>query len=178
MRKAASSNRCDSHAPSRGAWLDNAAILPDAWPMSMTEATNPPDEVIAALLRRRPRVALVGASDKPNRPSFGVMRFLLEHGFDVVPVNPLLAGGVIQGQMVVAGLAEAGALDMVDVFRRSEDTGPVVEEAWQLGAQAVWLQLGVVNAAAAIAARAAGALMIQDRCPAIEWPRLALSDSP
>ena len=92
MRKAASSNRCDSHAPSRGAWLDNAAILPDAWPMSMTEATNPPDEVIAALLRRRPRVALVGASDKPNRPSFGVMRFLLERGFDVVPVNPLLPG--------------------------------------------------------------------------------------
>ncbi|NCY25479.1 MAG: CoA-binding protein, partial [Alphaproteobacteria bacterium] len=79
----------------------------------MTEATNPPDEVIAALLRRRPRVALVGASDKPNRPSFGVMRFLLGHGFDVVPVNPLLAGSAIQGQMVVAGLAEAGALDMV-----------------------------------------------------------------
>jgi len=145
--------------------------------MSMTQASNPPDAAIAALLRRRPRVALVGASDKPNRPSFGVMRFLLEHGFDVVPVNPLLAGRMIQGQMVVAGLAEAKPLDMVDVFRRSEEAGPVIEEAVRLGAQAVWLQLGVIDEAAAAAARAEGALMIQDRCPAIEWPRLRLSDS-
>ena len=145
--------------------------------MSMTEASNPPDAVIAELLRRRPRVALVGASDKPNRPSFGVMRFLLEHGFDVVPVNPLLAGGMIQGQRVVAGLAEAGPLDMVDVFRRSEDAGGVVEEAARLGARALWLQLGVIDEAAATAARGQGLLIIQDRCPAIEWPRLQLSDS-
>jgi hypothetical protein len=145
--------------------------------MSMPAASNPPDEEIAQLLRRRPRVALVGASDKPNRPSFGVMRFLKEHGFDVVPVNPLLAGHIIQGQPVVASLAEAGPLDMVDVFRRSEDAGPVVEEAARLGARAVWLQLGVVDEAAAAAARKQGVLVIQNRCPAIEWPRLRLSDS-
>lgn len=145
--------------------------------MSMPAASNPPDEEIAQLLRRRPRVALVGASDKPNRPSFGVMRFLLEHGFAVVPVNPLLAGRVIQGQPVVASLAEAGPLDMVDVFRRSEDAGPVVEEAARLGARAIWLQLGVVDEAAAAAARQQHILVIQDRCPAIEWPRLRLSAS-
>jgi uncharacterized protein len=135
---------------------------------------NPPDDVIAALLTRRPRVALVGASEKAERPSHGVMRFLLDHGFEVVPVNPGLAGGTIHGQPVVASLEAAGPLDMVDVFRRSEEAGAVMDEAVALGAKAVWLQLGVMDEAAAGRARAAGALVIQDRCPAIEWPRLGL----
>lgn len=137
--------------------------------------SNPPDADIAALLKRRPRVALVGASDKPARASNGVMRFLLERGFDVVPVNPLLAGRSIHGQPVAASLAEAGPLDMVDVFRRGEEAGAVVDEAVALGAKAVWLQLDVVDEAAAARARASGVLVVQDRCPAIEWPRLGLT---
>ena len=126
------------------------------------------------MLRRRPRIALVGASDKTSRPSHGVMRFLLDHGFDVVPVNPGLAGGSIHGQPVVASLAEVGPLDMVDVFRRSAEAGAVIDEAVALGAKAVWLQLGVVDEAAAARARAVGTMVVQDRCPAIEWPRLGL----
>ncbi len=138
-------------------------------------ATNPPDSDIAALLKRRPRVALVGASDKPTRASNSVMRFLLDRGFDVVPVNPLLAGQTIHGRAVVATLADAAPLDMVDVFRRSEEAGAVMDEAATLGARAIWLQLDVVDEAAAARARAKGALVVQDRCPAIEWPRLRLT---
>ncbi|MCS6892940.1 MAG: CoA-binding protein [Rhodovarius sp.] len=137
-------------------------------------ASNPPDAEIAALLRRRPRIALVGASDKPERASFRVMRFLLDHGFEVVPVNPVLAGRSIHGRRVVASLAEAAPLDMVDVFRRSEEAGAVIEEAVALGAQAVWLQLGVMAEEAAARARSRGVMVVQDRCPAIEWPRLGL----
>ena len=120
-------------------------------------ASNPPDAAIAVLLRRRPRIALVGASDKPARASHGVMRFLLDRGFVVVPVNPVLAGGSIHGQPAVATLAEAAPLDMVEVFRRSEEAGAVMDEALALGAQAIWLQLGVIDEAAAARARAAGA---------------------
>ncbi|WP_160123761.1 CoA-binding protein [Rhodovarius lipocyclicus] len=138
-------------------------------------ATNPPDAAIAALLARRPRVALVGASNKPERASYGVMAFLLAHGFQVVPVNPGLAGQAIHGQTVVASLAEAGPLELVDVFRRSEEAGAVMDEAVALGARAVWLQLGVVDEAAAARARAAGLEVVQDRCPAIEWPRLGVT---
>lgn len=139
------------------------------------QASNPPDAAIAALLARRPRVALVGASDKPARASHRVMRFLLDHGFGVVPVNPVLAGGAIHGRRVVATLAEAAPLDMVDVFRRGEEAGAVMDAAAALGARAVWLQLDVVDEAAATRARAAGVLVVQDRCPAIEWPRLGLT---
>lgn len=137
-------------------------------------ASNPGDAQIAELLLRRPRVALVGASDKPARASYGVMRFLLDQGFEVVPVNPVLAGQQIHGQPVVATLAEAAPLDMVDVFRRSEEAGAVVDEAVALGARAAWLQLDVVDEAAAARARAAGVMVVQDRCPAIEWPRLGV----
>ncbi|MCX7374142.1 MAG: CoA-binding protein [Alphaproteobacteria bacterium] len=139
------------------------------------QVSNPPDSDIAALLARRPRVALVGASDKPARASNSVMRFLLERGFAVVPVNPVLAGRTIHGQPVVATLAEAAPLDMVDVFRRREEAGAVVDEAAALGARAVWLQLDVVDEAAAARARDQGVLVVQDRCPAIEWPRLRVT---
>jgi predicted CoA-binding protein len=139
------------------------------------QVSNPPDSDIAALLARRPRVALVGASDKSARASNSVMRFLLERGFAVVPVNPVLAGRTIHGQPVVATLAEAAPLDMVDVFRRREEAGAVVDEAAALGARAVWLQLDVVDEAAAARARDQGVLVVQDRCPAIEWPRLRVT---
>lgn len=133
------------------------------------------DDIRDILLRTR-RIALVGASDRPGRPSFGVMRFLLDRGYDVTPVNPVLAGREIHGRRVVATLAEAAPLDLVDVFRRSSEAGAVMDEAVALGARAVWLQLGVVDEAAAARARAEGVAVVMDRCPATEWRVLALPD--
>ena len=136
------------------------------------------DAEIRAVLERTRRVALVGASARPERPSYGVMRFLLGHGFEVTPVNPGLAGQVLQGRRVVATLEEAGPLDAVDLFRASEHVGPVVDEAIRLGARTVWMQLGVVDGAAAARARDAGLMAVMDRCPAIEWPRLGCTRHP
>ena len=132
------------------------------------------DEAIRDILGQTRRIALVGASSKPQRPSFGVLGFLLAQGFDVSPVNPGLAGQQIQGRTVVADLAAAAPLDMVDLFRASEHVGPAVEEAVRLGARTVWMQLGVVNEPAAALARQAGLRVVMDRCPAIEWPRLGM----
>jgi predicted CoA-binding protein len=145
--------------------------------MSVPSVTSGPattdDDILAALTGYR-RVALVGASNKPERPSHGVMGFLLRHGFDVTPVNPGLAGQTIHGKTVVATLDEAGPLEIVDIFRASEHVAPVVSDAMRLGAHVVWMQLGVIDRQAADKARAAGLTVIMDRCPAIEWPRLGL----
>ncbi len=130
------------------------------------------DAEIARILGETRRIAMVGASNRPDRPSYGVMRFLLGRGWTVIPVNPGLAGQTIQGQPVVASLEEAGPLDMVDIFRASDQAGAVVDEAVRLGARSVWLQLGVVDMAAAERARAGGLAVVMDRCPAIEAPRL------
>lgn len=132
------------------------------------------DDAVRAILLGARRVAVVGASDKPNRPSHGVFGFLLARGYDAVPVNPALAGRSLHGVAAVSGLAEAAPLDLVDVFRRSDEAGAVVDEAIALGARAVWLQLGVVDRDAAARARAAGLGCVMDRCPAIEWGRLGL----
>lgn len=132
------------------------------------------DDAIRDLLLATRRIAVVGASDRLDRPSHGVFGFLLARGYDAVPVNPMLAGREIHGRPVLAKLDAAVPLDMVDVFRRSEDAGAVVDEAIRLGARSVWLQLGVVDAAAAARARAAGLSVVMDRCPAIEWRRLGL----
>ncbi len=131
---------------------------------------------IPALLLGTRRIALVGASAKPDRPSFGVMRFLLARGYAVVPVNPGLAGQEILGQPVVARLEDAAPLDMVDVFRRSAEAGAVVDAAIRLGARSVWLQLGVRDPAAEERARAAGLAVAADDCPAIAWRRHGLPD--
>ena len=134
------------------------------------------DAAVRDILRRTRHIALVGASAKPERPSFGVMRFLLQQGFAVTPVNPGLAGQRILGRTVVAELDQAvppdGCLDMVELFRASEHVGPLVQAAIRLRARTIWMQLGVVDQAAAAAARAAGLRVVMDRCPAIEWPRL------
>jgi len=133
------------------------------------------DAAISQILTNTKRIALIGASNRPDRPSYGVMRFLIEQGFEVTPVNPGLAGQQILGQTVVAALDEAAPLDMVDLFRNADQVAAPVAEAIRLGAKTVWMQLGVVNEAAAAAARNAGIAVVMDRCPAIEMPRLGLA---
>ncbi len=118
---------------------------------------------------------MVGASDRPDRPSYGVMAALLAHGYEVTPVNPVLAGQQLQGRSVMAALDQAGTLDMVDIFRASAAAGAVVDEAIRLGARTVWMQLGVIDASAAARARASGLRVVVDRCPKIELLRLGLS---
>lgn len=132
------------------------------------------DKAIRDLLLRTRRIAVVGASDRPDRPSNGVFAFLRARGYDALPVNPALAGRAVGGVAALASLADAGPLDMVDIFRRSTEAGTVVDEAIRLGARSVWLQLGVIDEAAAERARAAGLAVVMDRCPVIEWRRLGL----
>ena len=132
------------------------------------------DETIRDILLSTRRIAVVGASDRPFRPSFGVAAFLVQRGYAVAPVNPGIAGRSLHGASVVARLDDAAPLDMVDVFRRSSEAGAAVDEAIRLGARSVWLQLGVIDDAAGERARAAGLRFVQDRCPVIEWRRLGL----
>lgn len=134
------------------------------------------DAEIRDLLLTTRRIAVVGASDRPDRPSHGVARFLRDRGYAIAPVNPGIAGRPLHGVPVLARLAEAAPLDLVDVFRRSAEAGAVVDEAIRLGARAVWLQLGVTDDAAGARARAADLRFVQDRCPVIEWRRLGLPD--
>ncbi|WP_353198373.1 CoA-binding protein [Sandarakinorhabdus sp.] len=133
------------------------------------------DADIARLLRETRTIALVGASDRPERAAHEVMAVLLDHGYHVIPVNPLLAGQTILGQAVVARLADIAApIDLVDVFRRSEFVAEVVDEAIAAGARAVWTQLGVIDLGAAARAEATGLQVVMDRCPKIELRRLGL----
>ena len=132
------------------------------------------DAEIRDILLTTRRIAVVGASANPARASHGVSGFLVARGYDVTPINPGLAGQALHGAPVAASLADAAPLDLVDVFRRSEEAGAVVDAAIRLGAKTVWLQLGVVDDAAGVRARAAGLRFVQDRCPAIEWRRLGL----
>lgn len=133
------------------------------------------DAEIAALLAATHSIALVGASDRPDRAAHQVMAALLAHGYRVIPVNPVLAGQTILGQTVVASLADiAEPIDMVDVFRRSEFVAEVVDDAIAAGAKSLWTQLGVIDHAAAARAQAAGLAVVMDRCPKIEIKRLGL----
>ena len=133
------------------------------------------DATIRAILTDTRRIAVVGASDKTWRPSHGVFGFLLARGYDATAVNPILAGRTIHGRIVLGSLAEAAPLEMVDIFRASARAGVVVDEAIRLGARVVWMQLGVVDRAAAERARAAGITVVMDRCPVIEERRLGLA---
>lgn len=136
------------------------------------------EDTIRRILTDARTIAVVGWSPKPDRPSHGVAAFLARRGYRVIPVNPGQAGQEALGATVRASLAEVaekdGPVDMVDVFRRSEEAGAVVDEAIAIGAKAVWLQLGVTDDAALARARAAGLRAVQNRCPAIEIPRLGL----
>ena len=136
---------------------------------------NPSDQLIRDTLGRVKTIAVVGASNKTHRASYGVMRFLQAHGYRCLPVNPKLAGQTLLGEIVHADLKSIGEpVDMVDVFRNSKDAGPVVDEAIVIGAKVVWMQLGVINPQAAERGCAGGLTVIMDRCPAIEIPRLGL----
>lgn len=135
------------------------------------------DELLRRILGQTKTIALVGASNKPERPSHGVMRFLQQRGYRVIPVNPGLAGQTLNGELVYARLADipearSGGIDMVDIFRNSADALAAAREGIAIKARAIWMQLGVVNETAAAEARAAGIDIVMDRCPAIEIPRL------
>lgn len=127
----------------------------------------------AALLATR-RIAVVGASSNPGRPSHGVFRYLVEEGFDCVPVNPgeVEVLGVPAYPTLAEAVAATGPFDMVDVFRRSELCVPHAVEAVAAGARWLWLQLGVVNWEAAAIAHEGGVGVVMDRCTAIEWRRI------
>lgn len=125
----------------------------------------------AEILKKYRRVAVVGASANPERPSYRVASYLIEHGYDVIPVNP----GVreILGRVVYPDLsAIPGGVEVVDIFRRPEDVPPIVEEAIKIGARVVWMQEGIVNEAAASRAREAGLTVVMDRCMKKEHVRL------
>ena len=133
------------------------------------------DEDLAALLQNARTIAMVGASDRPDRASFGVMRFLQEQGYRVIPVNPRITGEHVHGEFVFRELSQLGdPIDIVDIFTKSENVGPIVDEAIKVGAKAVWMQLGVIDEAAAARAEAAGLKVVMDHCPKIEIARLGL----
>ena len=133
------------------------------------------DEDIAALLQSAKTIALVGASDRPDRASYGVMKFLQDHGYRVFPINPRITGEHVHGEFIWRELAQIGEpIDIVDIFMRSEKVGPIVDEAIAVGAKAVWMQLGVIDEAAAAKAEAAGLKVVMDHCPKIEIGRLGL----
>jgi predicted CoA-binding protein len=134
------------------------------------------DGEIADLLRSTRTIALIGASDRPDRPSYDVMRFLQQHGYRVLPVNPQITGEHVHGEYVWRELSQIGEpIDMVDIFRRSEAAGEAVDEAIAAGAKAVWLQIGVVNEEAAARAEAAGLKVVMNRCPKIDIRRLNIA---
>jgi predicted CoA-binding protein len=133
------------------------------------------DADIRALLEQTRTIALVGASDRPDRPSYRVMATLQAHGYRVIPVNPQITGEHLHGEFVFRDLAQLGdPIDMVDIFRNSAAAGEAVDQAIAVGAKSVWMQLGVINHEAAARAEAAGLKVVMDRCPAIELPRLGV----
>jgi predicted CoA-binding protein len=131
------------------------------------------DEDIARLLTNARTIAVVGASDRPDRASYGVMQFLQDWGYRVLPVNPQITGEHVLGEFVWRELSQIGIpIDIVDIFRRPEAAAEAVNQAIAVGAKAVWMQLGVINEEAAAKAEAAGLEVVMDRCPHIEIPRL------
>ena len=133
------------------------------------------DEDIYDLLANTRTIAMVGASDRPSRPSYGVMAYLQSRGYRVLPVNPQITGEHVHGEYVWRELAQLGEpIDLVDIFRRPQAAGEAVDQAIAVGARAVWMQIGVINHDAASRAEAAGLKVVMDRCPKIDIPRLGV----
>ena len=130
---------------------------------------------IAHILATCRTVAVVGLSPKPHRDSYEIAQYMQRQGWRIVPINPAAQVTEILGEKVYPGLVEAAnpvRIDLVDVFRNSADVPPVADEAIAIGAKALWLQLGIENAASAEKARASGLLVVQNRCLLVEHRRL------
>jgi len=130
-------------------------------------------EVIQRILREAQHIAVVGLTDDPVRPSYFVPAYLQANGYHIIPVNPTLSGTVL-GETVYDSLADVpGPIDVVQIFRRSEHVGPIVEEAIAAGAKAVWMQLGISNEEAAAVAHAAGLDVVMNQCMKVQHSRLS-----
>lgn len=130
-------------------------------------------EVIQRILRTAKHVAVVGLTDDPTRPSHFVPAYLQANGYHIIPINPTLSGTVL-GETVYASLADApGPIDVVQIFRRSDEVGPIVEQAIAAGARAVWMQLGISNEEAAAVAHAAGLDVVMNQCMKVQHSRLS-----
>jgi uncharacterized protein len=130
------------------------------------------EATIRKILNNSKTIALVGASQNPERPSNYVMKFLLDHNYDVIPINPGLEGQELYGKTVFGSLSsipKTVEIDMVDIFRNSAAVPPIVDEAIEAGAKYIWMQMGVVNEEAADKARRAGLDVVQDACPKVSW---------
>ena len=141
----------------------------------VTQVTQECGDLLATILRDTKTIAVVGISDKPDRPSNDVLRFLQAQGYDCVGVNPGLAGQTVHGAPVFASLAAVDhPIDMVDIFRNSDAVAGLVDEALALvpRPKVIWTQLGVIDEAAAAKARTAGLTVVMDKCPKIEIARL------
>ncbi|GER90999.1 CoA-binding protein [Dictyobacter vulcani] len=142
----------------------------------MTETIdNHMPDLLLNILQHYHHIAVVGLSAKPHRPSRDVSAYMQHAGYNIIPINPVYAGQQILGKRVYATLADAKAageqIELVNVFRRSEQTPPLVAEATSAGAQALWLQLGIANQETRERARQAGLLFVEDRCIKIEHAR-------
>ncbi len=138
-----------------------------------TTATNPSDAVVRELLRKARTIAVVGLSNNVSRPSHVVAAYLQQHGYRILPVNPQLVGQTVLGEPCVAQLEDLHEpVDLVDVFRRTEDVLPVAASAVAIGARCLWQQLGVAHVPAAEQVQSAGLVSVMDRCLKIEHARL------
>ncbi len=134
-------------------------------------------KTIPKILHNSQTIAIVGLSEKPDRPSFDVATYLREHGYTIIPINPNLPNLEwcgIHGHRSLSEISKTTRekIDIVDVFRKSEDIGPIVDEAIAIGAKVIWMQLGIVNEEAAERARAAGLEVVMNKCMKIEHKRL------
>lgn len=131
---------------------------------------------ISDILKTTKTIALVGASGKEVRPSYFVMKYMLDKGYTVIPINPGMAGSKILGQTVYASLSDVTEpIDMVDIFRNSDAAGPITDEALSLSPlpKVIWMQLSVRNEEAAARAEAAGLKVVMDRCPKMEYGKIS-----
>ena len=132
-----------------------------------------PPDYLRAILTGAKTIAVVGASNEPWRPSFGIMRYLQRAGYRIIPVNPFLVGQTVHGETFRASLRDLSEqVDLVNVFRRPDAIGEVVEDAIATAAPALWLQLGIRNDAACARAEAAGMAVVTNRCISVEHARL------